>query len=84
MNPFLYALSLEEKEEKIHKIVGQEASGGQYNVIRLDQHGKPHNPMASAGGLLLGKVPKTIQIPKFYLINFLKKIPEEYHFLYLV
>ena len=37
MNPFLYAFSLEEKEKEIHKIVGQEASGGQYNVIRLDQ-----------------------------------------------
>ena len=71
---------LEEKEQEIHKIVGQEASGGQYNVIRLDQNGKPHNPMASAGGLLLGKVPKTIQLPKFYLIHFLKKISEEYHF----
>ena len=40
MNPFLYAMSLDDMgPEKIHSIVGQETSGGQYNVIKLDDKG---------------------------------------------
>ena len=40
MSPFLYAMSLDDMgPEKIHSIVGQETSGGQYNVIKLDDKG---------------------------------------------
>ena len=50
MNPFLYALSLDNHgDEVVNSIVGQESSGAQYNVIRLDQDGKPHNAMGNSG-----------------------------------
>ena len=34
-------------------LVGQESSGVQYNTIRLDKCGRPHNPMINAGSILM-------------------------------
>ena len=53
-NPITYASVLSELgADQVHKIVGQESSGCQYNTIRLDKHGRPHNPLINAGAILM-------------------------------
>ena len=53
-NPITYASVLSELgAAQVHKIVGQESSGCQYNTIRLDKHGRPHNPLINAGAILM-------------------------------
>jgi len=51
--PFTYAICLSELgNEGVHKYIGQEPSGRNFNDLSLDPSNKPHNPMLNAGAIM--------------------------------
>lgn len=58
MKPFLYGHVLETHGRGVlHERMGVEPSGDRFDsIIRLDQFGRPHNPMVNAGAILLASM----------------------------
>lgn len=80
--PFTYAICLNELgPEVVHKYIGHEPSGRNFNEICLDRDNKPHNPMLNSGaimscGLLLELMePKSSLAEKYdFLLQSMQKL----------
>jgi len=49
-----YCIALEQHgEDIVHRYVGKEPSGVEFNAITLDKHSLPHNPCTNAGAIMV-------------------------------
>ncbi|XP_065844238.1 glutaminase liver isoform, mitochondrial-like [Oscarella lobularis] len=49
-----YAIALDSvSSDVVHKYIGLEQSGKEFNAITLNEEGRPHNPMINSGSLVL-------------------------------
>jgi len=52
VKPVLYGMALERYgEAEVHRYVGREPSGVEFNKVRLSKRGVPHNPVNNAGAI---------------------------------
>ncbi|KAI5749715.1 hypothetical protein M8J76_009580 [Diaphorina citri] len=80
--PLTYAIALEElDQEEVHKYVGQEPSGRNFNELILDHNKKPHNPMINAGAIVVCSLLKTLVKPEMtpsekfdFIMNYFKRL----------
>ena len=66
--PFSYAIAINELgEDVVHKYVGHEPSGRNFNDICLDGQNKPHNPMLNSGAMIIATLVHSLLQPEMSL-----------------
>jgi len=80
--PFTYGICLEELgPEVVHRFIGHEPSGRNFNEICLDSSTRPHNPMLNSGAIMSCALAATMVESKMslsekfdYILHYMKKI----------
>jgi len=78
MKPITYSLALEEHgKDKVHNHVGREPSGSSFNALKLNDKGRPHNPLINSGAIMTCSLikPREEAANRFdYVLNMWKKL----------
>ncbi len=76
--PITYSLALEEHgKDKVHNHVGREPSGSSFNALKLNDKGRPHNPLINSGAIMTCSLikPEEEAADRFdYVLNMWKKL----------
>ncbi|XP_052131728.1 putative glutaminase 2 [Frankliniella occidentalis] len=80
--PLTYALCLEHLgADVVHRFVGQEPSGRNFNELVLDHNNRPHNPMVNSGAIVVCSMLKQLLRPEMtsaqkfeFTLNFIQRM----------